>query len=114
MTGEDPIRPISSFDQLSLDKTMKLVLEKLNYKTPTPIQRQAIPIALAGRDMIGVAQTGSGKTFAFLMPMMTHIMNQRELSHGEGPIALVMAPTKELAHQIYKEAKKCGKRYKLR
>lgn len=60
---------------------------------------------MSGRDVIGVAKTGSGKTLAFLLPLFRHIKAQRPLSANEGPIALIMTPTRELALQIHKEAK---------
>jgi ATP-dependent RNA helicase DDX46/PRP5 len=60
---------------------------------------------MSGRDVIGIAETGSGKTLAFLIPMFRHIKDQRVLDDGEGPISLIMAPTRELATQIFHECK---------
>lgn len=60
---------------------------------------------MSGRDVIGVAKTGSGKTLAFLLPMFRHIKDQRPLEALEGPIAMIMTPTRELATQIYKEGR---------
>ena len=57
-----------------------------NFKKPTPIQAQAIPVIMSGRDMIGIAKTGSGKTLAFLIPMLRHILDQPELEEDDGPI----------------------------
>lgn len=57
-----------------------------NYEKPTPIQAQAIPAIMSGRDLIGIAKTGSGKTIAFLLPMFRHILDQRPLEDAEGPI----------------------------
>ena len=57
-------------------------------KRPTPIQAQAIPVIMSGRDMIGIAKTGSGKTLAFLMPMFRHISDQPELEEDDGPIGM--------------------------
>lgn len=62
------------------------LLHRHSYEKPTPIQTQAIPAIMAGRDMIGIAKTGSGKTIAFLLPMFRHIMDQRPLDEAEGPI----------------------------
>jgi ATP-dependent RNA helicase DDX46/PRP5 len=78
---------------------------------PFPIQRQALPTILSGRDVIGIAKTGSGKTLAFLAPMVRHILDQPPLqtNEREGPIAIVMAPARELAIQIHAEAKKLCK-----
>uniref|UniRef100_A0A2K6MGP5 Probable ATP-dependent RNA helicase DDX46 n=1 Tax=Rhinopithecus bieti TaxID=61621 RepID=A0A2K6MGP5_RHIBE len=84
------------------------------YEKPTPIQTQAIPAIMSGRDLIGIAKTGSGKTIAFLLPMFRHIMDQRSLEEGEGPIAVIMTPTRELALQITKECKKFSKTLGLR
>uniref|UniRef100_A0A8B9MZQ2 Probable ATP-dependent RNA helicase DDX46 n=1 Tax=Accipiter nisus TaxID=211598 RepID=A0A8B9MZQ2_9AVES len=84
------------------------------YEKPTPIQTQAIPAIMNGRDLIGIAKTGSGKTIAFLLPMFRHIMDQRALEEGEGPIAVIMTPTRELALQITKECKKFSKTLGLR
>jgi len=64
---------------------------------------------MSGRDLIGVAKTGSGKTLAFLLPMFRHIKDQRALEPGDGPIALVMTPTRELAVQIFNECKRYSK-----
>lgn len=61
---------------------------------------QGVPIALSGRDMIGIAKTGSGKTAAFIWPMLVHIMDQKELQAGEGPIAIIVCPTRELCQQV--------------
>lgn len=81
------------------------VIKKLNYVAPTPIQAQAVPAIMSGRDVIGVAKTGSGKTIAFLLPLFRHIKDQRPLEQMEGPMAVVMTPTRELAVQIHKECK---------
>lgn len=81
------------------------VIKKLGYAGPTPIQAQAIPAIMSGRDVIGVAKTGSGKTIAFLLPMFRHIKDQRPLEQMEGPVAVIMTPTRELAVQIHRECK---------
>ena len=60
---------------------------------------------MSGRDVIGIAETGSGKTLAFVLPMIRHIRDQKPIQEGEGFIGLIMAPARELAFQIYKEAK---------
>lgn len=98
--------PVRSFMQVGVDRTMLKVLMSLGLEAPTAIQAQAFPVALSGRDMIGIAKTGSGKTLAFTLPMVRHVMDQRELSKGEGPIAVVLSPTRELAHQIFTQARK--------
>lgn len=80
------------------------VIKKLNYTTPTAIQAQAVPAIMSGRDVIGVAKTGSGKTIAFLLPVFRHIKGQRPLDQMEGPMAIVMAPTRELARYTGNES----------
>jgi ATP-dependent RNA helicase DDX46/PRP5 len=70
------------------------VIKRLNYTAPTSIQAQAIPAIMSGRDVIGVAKTGSGKTIAFLLPLFRHIKDQRPLEQMEGPMAIVMTPTR--------------------
>lgn len=81
------------------------VIKRLGFTAPTPIQSQAIPAIMSGRDVIGVAKTGSGKTVAFLLPLFRHIKDQRPLDAMEGPMAIVMTPTRELAVQIHRECK---------
>ena len=78
----------------------------MGYETPTPIQCVALPVALSGRDLIGIAATGSGKTAAYLLPMLRHIMDQPELQKNDGPIGLVLVPTHELAEQARRAARK--------
>lgn len=73
------------------------------YKQPTPIQMSSIPLGMMQRDVIGVAETGSGKTAAFVLPMLCYLMKQPEMTEeiaAEGPYAVVMAPVRELAQQI--------------
>lgn len=107
-------QPIVSFAHCGFDPELIAVIQKQGYTTPTPIQAQAVPIGLLGRDIIGIAKTGSGKTAAFVWPMIVHIMDQPELEKDDGPIGLVIAPTRELCQQIYIEAKKFGKPYNLK
>ncbi|RUS76863.1 hypothetical protein EGW08_015373 [Elysia chlorotica] len=113
VSGLAPPRPVSSFAHFGFDEALINAVRKSEYTQPTPIQAQAIPIAMSGRDMIGVAKTGSGKTAAFLWPMLIHIMDQPELQPGDGPIGLILAPTRELSQQIYHEAKRFGKVYNI-
>ena len=81
---------------------------KAGFKAPTPIQAQGWPMALLGRDLVGLAETGSGKTLAYLLPAVVHINAQPYLERGDGPIVLVLAPTRELAVQIQQECVKFG------
>lgn len=73
---------------------MVKVIQSEKYEHPTPIQAQALPCAFSGRDIVGIAKTGSGKTVAFVWPMILHVLNQRRSNKGEGPIALILAPTR--------------------
>jgi ATP-dependent RNA helicase DDX46/PRP5 len=95
--------------QCGLSERMLSVIKKHNFAAPFSIQKQALPAIMCGRDIIAVAKTGSGKTLAFLLPMFRHILDQPPLRDSEGPIGIVMAPARELAYQIYNEAKKFTK-----
>eukprot|EP00241_Pyramimonas_parkeae_P015264 CAMPEP_0114316298 /NCGR_PEP_ID=MMETSP0059-20121206/23111_1 /TAXON_ID=36894 /ORGANISM="Pyramimonas parkeae, Strain CCMP726" /LENGTH=561 /DNA_ID=CAMNT_0001442185 /DNA_START=97 /DNA_END=1782 /DNA_ORIENTATION=- len=97
--------PIESFDDMNLHQQIMLDIRYHEYEKPTPIQSQAIPIALSGRDILGLAETGSGKTAAFSIPLIQHVLHQAPLRRGDGPIGLILAPTRELAQQIEKEVK---------
>ncbi|KAF7249300.1 putative ATP-dependent RNA helicase DDX46 [Varanus komodoensis] len=107
--GKGCPKPIKTWVQCGISMKILNSLKKHGYDKPTPIQAQAIPAIMSGRDLIGIAKTGSGKTIAFLLPMFRHIMDQRQLEEGEGPIAVIMTPTRELALQITKECKKFSK-----
>jgi len=104
LSGIDVPKPILSFQELIFPDHITRSLS--NFETPTPIQCAALPVALGGRDLVGVAQTGSGKTLSFLLPAMIHIMDQRRSQQGDGPIALVLCPTRELAQQCHQVAKR--------
>lgn len=103
--GVDCPKPIQKWTHCGLPSGCFEVIRKLRYDKPTPIQAQAIPAIMNGRDVIGVAKTGSGKTIAFLLPMFRHIKDQRPIENGEGPISVIMTPTRELAVQIHRECK---------
>lgn len=87
---------------------MLRIVEQLGYTEPTPIQRQAIPLGLQNRDVVGVAETGSGKTAAFVLPLLAWILSlPQDIIRGreeDGPFAVILAPTRELAQQIEGEA----------
>ena len=106
--------PVDTWEQCGLSERILQIIQKYDLKAPFAIQKQAIPTIMCGRDIIGVAKTGSGKTLAFLLPMLRHIQDQSPLRDGEGPIGLVMAPARELAFQIYNEAKKFTRQLGLR
>ncbi|MFA5000505.1 MAG: DEAD/DEAH box helicase [Patescibacteria group bacterium] len=99
--------PLTQFTDLGISKSILEVLVKLNLKTPTPIQAKTIPTALSGQDLIGVAQTGTGKTFAFGIPMLQRL----GATKGQG---LIVAPTRELALQVEESLKKLGQPLGLR
>ncbi len=105
--------PLRFWEEAGLPEEILEVIKRIGYKDPTPIQRQAIPIGLQNRDIIGVAETGSGKTAAFLLPLLVWIMSLPKVERMEdvdqGPYALILAPTRELAQQIEEETIKFGK-----
>lgn len=103
--GRHVPRPVQKFAQFGLGTQVLDIIRGLGYEAPTPIQAQTIPAIMSGRDIIGVAKTGSGKTVAFLLPMFRHVKDQPPRGAQDGPIGLVMAPTRELAVQIHKECK---------
>lgn len=106
--------PILHFDEIHLPDACMDEIRHQNYKVPTPIQAQAWPIALSGRNMVGVAKTGSGKTLAFILPAIVHIQAQPPVQQGEGPVVLILAPTRELAQQIQTVANEFGSRAGIR
>eukprot|EP01025_Chloroclados_australasicus_P047665 TRINITY_DN5372_c1_g1_i2.p1 TRINITY_DN5372_c1_g1~~TRINITY_DN5372_c1_g1_i2.p1 ORF type:complete len:581 (+),score=79.50 TRINITY_DN5372_c1_g1_i2:82-1824(+) len=106
--GDGVPSPVTNFEEASFPDYVLNEIRKAGFVEPTPIQAQGWPMALSGRDLIGLAQTGSGKTLAFLLPAIVHINAQPYLQPGDGPIVLVLAPTRELAHQIQQECAKFG------
>lgn len=104
-----------TFQDLNISPIILKALAKENYKTPTPIQAQAIPAVLAGRDLLGCAQTGTGKTAAFSVPMI-QLLNEQPPKPGMGRRirALVLSPTRELALQISDNVKAYSQFTKLR
>lgn len=134
--GKDVPPPLLEFYEGKFPDYAMREITKCGFEKPTPIQAQGIvslvrhlhrllesaklnrstlqfvilgwPIALSGRDMVGIAQTGSGKTLAYIMPAVVHINHQPRLQRGDGPIVLVLAPTRELAQQIQQVANDFG------
>jgi probable ATP-dependent RNA helicase DDX4 len=108
--GSETIKPLESFDQANLSELLQRNVKRCNYEIPTPVQRYAIPIITQKRDLMACAQTGSGKTAAFVLPIMTNILHDgiqsSELMSTQEPQALILAPTRELALQTYNECKK--------
>ena len=114
--GKEIPKPILDFYQCGLSSKIMEVLEYKNIKKPFPIQMQAIPTIMSGRDCLGISETGSGKTLAYVLPMLRHVQSRLagiKLNNGgrnnyrskdvNGPIALILVPTRELATQICEE-----------
>ncbi|KAF9048493.1 P-loop containing nucleoside triphosphate hydrolase protein [Panaeolus papilionaceus] len=112
--GRNVPRPVTSFEEVGFPEYLMTSIRAQGFDAPTPIQCQAWPMALSGRDVVAIAQTGSGKTISFALPAMLHINAQPLLSPGDGPIALVLAPTRELAVQIQQECTKFGSNSRIR
>ncbi|KAI1083154.1 P-loop containing nucleoside triphosphate hydrolase protein [Whalleya microplaca] len=101
--------PMRSWQESGLPRRLLEIISSVGYDEPTPVQRAAIPVALQARDLIGVAVTGSGKTAAFLLPLLVYISDLpplNEITKNDGPYSLIIAPTRELVQQIEREAKK--------
>lgn len=93
---------IENFSDFKLNKQILNAIEEAGYASPTPIQKKAIPLALAGHDVMGIAQTGTGKTASFVLPLLMKL----KYAQGQDPRALILAPTRELALQINENIKK--------
>ncbi|KAK1436887.1 hypothetical protein QVD17_02671 [Tagetes erecta] len=112
--GRDVPKPIKTFADARFPDYVMEEIVKAGFTEPTAIQSQGWPMALKGRDLIGIAETGSGKTLSYLLPAIVHVNAQPILSTGDGPIVLVLAPTRELAVQIQQEATKFGASSKIK
>jgi len=106
--------PIVNFQECGFPDYFVHAFQADKFVEPTAIQAQGWPIALKGNDLVAIAKTGSGKTLGYLLPGLIHTMNQDHLQRGDGPIVLVLAPTRELAQQIQVQAEKFGSICKLR
>ncbi|RYF96936.1 MAG: DEAD/DEAH box helicase, partial [Caulobacteraceae bacterium] len=100
---------MTKFTDLGLDKSLLKALADEGYDTPTPIQAQAIPGVMSGRDLLGIAQTGTGKTAAFALPILHRLAADRKPAPRRGCRVLVLSPTRELATQIAESFKTYGK-----
>ncbi|MGW8206816.1 MAG: DEAD/DEAH box helicase [Hyphomicrobiaceae bacterium] len=100
-----------TFAELGLSSKVLAAIEAAGYATPTPIQADAIPVALTGKDILGIAQTGTGKTAAFVMPMISRLETGR--ARARMPRSLILAPTRELAAQVAQSFEKYGTNHKL-
>jgi superfamily II DNA/RNA helicase len=100
-----------TFADLGLSPKVQAAIITAGYVTPTPIQAAAIPVAVTGRDVLGIAQTGTGKTASFVLPMITHLESGR--ARARMPRSLILAPTRELAAQVAQSFEKYGANHKL-
>jgi ATP-dependent RNA helicase DDX5/DBP2 len=112
--GQEEIKPILSLTEAGLPENLLTILETSKISSPTTIQSVAWPVALSGKDVIAVACTGSGKTLSYLIPLFLHITSQPPLEPGQGPICIVLVPTRELAKQITFDCNKFGKCLEIR
>jgi ATP-dependent RNA helicase DDX46/PRP5 len=112
--GKNCPKPVKNWAQTGVSFKVLSVLKGMGFEKPTSIQAQVLPAIMSGRDVIGISKTGSGKTLAFLLPLFRHAMDQRPLEPAEGPIAIIMTPTRELAIQITKDCRKFAKHMRLR
>jgi superfamily II DNA/RNA helicase len=100
-----------SFSNLGLSPKVLSAVEAAGFQTPTPIQAKAVPVAVTGRDVLGIAQTGTGKTASFVLPMLTRL--ERGRARARMPRSLILAPTRELAAQVAEHFEILGKSHKL-
>ncbi|RSH91265.1 pre-mRNA processing RNA-helicase [Saitozyma podzolica] len=112
--GVDVPKPVKNWGAFGLPLVCLEQIRANGWTAATSIQAQAIPAIMSGRDVIGIAKTGSGKTIAFLLPLFRHVKDQRPVGGGEGPISIIMSPTRELAMQISRECKPFLKALNLR
>lgn len=108
LEGKGIPKLVRSFEEACFPEYILEEIKKAGFSTPTTIQKQGWPMAMSGRDVIGVAQTGSGKTLAFILPAIVHINAQPLLKPGDGPVVLILSPTRELACQTREEVNKFG------
>ena len=102
-------RPIKTWAQAGVSNRVMELIRRSGFEKPTPIQCQALPAIMSGRDCVGVAKTGSGKTLAYILPMLRHARDQPAIKQGDGPIAMIIGPTRELVTQIGKDCRKFGR-----
>lgn len=112
--GNDVPKPVETFEEAGFPAYVMSEVTAMGFTAPTAIQSQGWPMALSGRDLVGIAETGSGKTLSYCLPGIVHINAQPLLSPGDGPIVLILAPTRELAVQIQQECSKFGKSSRIR
>ncbi|EDO38061.1 predicted protein, partial [Nematostella vectensis] len=114
VNGRNVPKPVTTFEESAFPDYIQSYFKREGFTEPTMIQAQGWPVALTGRNLVGIAQTGSGKTLSFILPGIVHINHQPLLQPGDGPIVLVLCPTRELAQQVQEVAYSVGKHCKLR
>ena len=107
--ASEDLKTFQSFNELNLEESIKYGIEAAGFTKPTPIQEKTLPLTLAGYDVMGIAQTGTGKTAAFLISLLQYLMVNPVHPKAKGPWAIVLAPTRELAIQIKKDLNQLGK-----
>ena len=112
--GNNVAKPVTNFEEMNFPSYILAEIKRAGFTAPSPIQCQSWPMALSGRDLVAVSATGSGKTISFALPAMIHINAQPLLAPGDGPIVLILAPTRELAVQIQEECTKFGSSSRIR
>lgn len=101
---------MQSFDEFKISNQLQYAIEDLGFENPTPIQKKAFPVVMSGKDVIGIAQTGTGKTFAYMLPILQGLKFSKQLN----PRVLVMVPTRELVVQVVEEIAKFSKYMNIR
>ncbi|XP_029654476.1 probable ATP-dependent RNA helicase DDX46 [Octopus sinensis] len=112
--GKKAPRPVKTWAQTGLHLKTIDTLKRCGFNTPTPIQAQAVVTILSGLNLIGIAKTGSGKTLAYGLPLIRHVADQDVLQPGDGPIAIIMTPTRELCYQVTNEIRKFARLFGLK
>ena len=101
---------MSSFEQFNLPKSLQKAIDEMGLTTPTPIQERSFPVIMSGRDVMGIAQTGTGKTYAYLLP----ILKQWKFTPTHTPKVVIIVPTRELVVQVAEEVEKLTKYMSVR
>src|SRR5437868_12907102 len=107
-TVDEAVAPVSAFSGLGLSDAIVATLTELGYEEPTPIQREGIPALISGKDLLGQAATGTGKTAAFALPIL-HFVSSLDRKARKEPSALILVPTRELAMQVAEAVHRYGR-----
>src|SRR5690625_1084627 len=100
---------MENFKELKLHERLQYAVKELGFSTPTPIQAKAIPAILEGKDVIGLAKTGTGKTAAFSLPSLEHFLKKHYDAEYDGPRILILGPTRELAVQVERNVRELAR-----